>query len=236
VNKLLINIFLKNWGLKLFSLLVALLLWLVLIPEEKMFSEKTLTVPLEIHNIPSDMELVKKPPATVDVKIRAPNRLINDISATNVHAVLNLQNARLEQEEYPLHKNMISIPQGAEVKDIYPSQVNLKLERTKEVLLDVIPTLSGNPREGFMLSKIEVIPSQILVKGPESKVKENYKVRTSPIDISSLTQPIELEADLIPPTPDLKFVSLTTKVKVKILIQEKEKEQEKPKEIRKPKK
>ena len=36
----------KNWGLKLFSLLLALVLWITLIPPEKMFSEKNLTISL----------------------------------------------------------------------------------------------------------------------------------------------------------------------------------------------
>ena len=91
------NLFLKNWGLKLFSLLLALVLWLTLIPGEKIFPEKTLTVPLELYNIPSEMELVEKPPSTVDLKIRAPQRIINQITSATVHVVLNLEKARVDQ-------------------------------------------------------------------------------------------------------------------------------------------
>lgn len=221
------NLFLKNWGLKLFSLLLALVLWLTLIPEEKIFSEKTLTVPLELHNIPSAMELVERPLPTVDVKIRAPQRIINQFNSMTVHAALNLEKARVDQTQYPLNKNMISIPSGGEVIDIYPSQVNLRLERSKEVMLEVEPVITGQLSEGLKMEKIEVIPSQVLIKGPESRVKENFKVRTSPIDISSLTQSTELEADLILPSPDLKLVSSQTKVKVRIhLLKEGEEQKE----------
>lgn len=221
------NLFLKNWGLKLFSLLLALVLWLTLIPEEKIFSEKTLTVPLELHNIPSAMELVERPLPTVDVKIRAPQRIINQFNSMTVHAALNLEKARVDQTQYPLNKNMISIPSGGEVIDIYPSQVNLRLERSKEVMLEVEPVITGQLSEGLKMEKIEVIPSQVLIKGPESKVKENFKVRTSPIDISSLTQSTELEADLILPSPDLNLVSSQTKVKVRIhLLKEGEEQKE----------
>lgn len=225
------NLFLKNWGLKLFSLLLALVLWLTLIPPEKIYSEKTLTVPLELYNISSEMELVEKPPATVDVKIRAPNRLINQVTPANVHAVLNLDKARIDQREYPLNKNMISIPEGAEVKDIHPSQVNLRLEKTKEIMLEVVPNIIGKLGEGLKIKKIEALPAKVLVKGPESKVRDKYKVRTNPLDISSLTESTELEADLILPNPDLKLASSQTKVKVRIIIQE-----EKPEEKSKKKK
>jgi len=223
------NLFLKNWGIKLFSLLLALVLWLTLIPPEKISSEKSLTIPLELHNIPPEMELVEKPPATIDVKIRASKSLINEITSANVHAVLNLEKASLDQEDYPLNKSMISIPSGAEVRDIYPSQVSLKLERTREILLDVEVNIIGELKEGLKLENVGVFPPQVLIKGPESKVKDNYKVRTSPIDISALTESTEFDADLILPNPELRLASSQTKVKVSILIQEENPEEKKGK-------
>lgn len=223
------NLFLKNWGIKLFSLLLALVLWLTLIPPEKISSEKSLTIPLELHNIPPEMELVEKPPATIDVKIRASKSLINEITSANVHAVLNLEKASLDQEDYPLNKSMISIPSGAEVRDIHPSQVSLKLERTREILLDVEANIIGELKEGLKIVNVGVFPPQVIIKGPESKVKDDYIVRTSPIDISTLTESTELDADLILPNPDLRLASSQTKVKVRILIQEENPEEKKGK-------
>lgn len=227
------RLFTRNRGLKLFSFLLALLLWFTLIPEEKMSSEKTLTIQLELHNVPSGMELVEKPPSTIDVKIKAPNRLISQITPANVHAVLNLEKARIDQREYPLNNSMISIPQGAEVIRL-PSHVNLRFERTREIMLDVEPNIIGKLKEGLKLEKARAFPSQVLIKGPESKIREDYKVRTSPIDISLLTETIELEADLILPDPDLRLASSQTKVKVRILIQG-EPAEEKKEEVKKEK-
>ena len=232
MKRLLINIFIKNWGLKLFAFFVALVLWLALIPEEKIFSEKNLTVPLVLYNTPPQMELVKKPPSTIDVKIRAPKSLIEQITPANVYAALNLENARLDQKEYPLNKSMISIPPGAEVKEIYPSQVNLALERTQEIMLDVEPNITGKLKEGFKMEAVRVSPPQVLIRGPESKIKAGSKVRTSPIDISGLSQSAEFEAVLILPKPDVRLASSISTVKVAILIRKEnpeEKEAEKKK-------
>lgn len=222
------NIFLKNWELKLFSFLLAVVIWFALSPEEKVSSEKILTIPLELHNVPPDLEVVEKPTSTVDVKIRAPQRLINDLSSANVHAVLDLRNARIEDREYPLNKNMISIPGGTEVKDIYPSQVNLTLEKIKEIMLEVEPNITGKLGDGLQLVRVEAIPSEVPVKGPESKIQNTYKVKTSPIDISSLTESAEIEADFILPNPDLKLATFQTKVIIRVVIQaEKIKEEKK---------
>lgn len=220
MKRFLKRLFLKNWGLKLFSFLLALILWLTLITPEKVFSDKWLTISLELHNIPPEMELMEKPPASVDVKIRASKSLIDDITSANVHAVLNLEKASLDQEDYPLRNSMISIPSGAEVREIRQSQVSLKLERTREILLDVEANIIGELKKGLKVENVRVFPPQVLIKGPESKVKDNYKVRTSPIDISALTKTTELEVDLILPNPDLRLASAQTKVRVRILIQE----------------
>jgi len=218
--KIIRNLFLRNWELKLLSLLIAFFVWLSLIPEEKTFSEKTLNIPLETHNIPADMELVEKPDPTVDVTIRAPNRMIDEISAANVFAKLNLSRASILQQEYPLNETMISIPTGAEVVRISPAMVRLKLERTREVSLDIVPNIIGQAKEGYGIAKIEVSPPRVLVKGPESKFGQKDRVSTSPVDISELTSSTEVEADLILPKPELRLTSPRAKVRIRIFMEE----------------
>jgi YbbR domain-containing protein len=218
--KIIRNLLVRNWELKLLSLLLAFILWLSLIPEEKTFSEKTLTIPLETHNIPADIELVEKPDPTVDVTVRAPNRMINEISAANVFAKLNLSTASVFQQEYPLNETMISIPTGAEVIRISPTKVKLKLERTQVAMLDIVPTIIGQAKEGYGISKIEITPPRVLVKGPESKIREKDKVSTSPINISELTASTEVEADLILPKPELRLASPRARVRVRVFLEE----------------
>jgi len=227
MRKLVRNIFIRNWGLKLFSLILAIFLWLTLIPEEKMFQEKSFTVSLEPYNIPAEVELVEKPPDKIDVTIRASKSRIDQITSANVVAKLDLKNASVIQEEYPLNETMISLPPGAEVTKVSPNKVNLRLENTREVRLDVEPNIIGELGEGLKLEKIEVTPPKVNVKGAESKIKDKDKVRTSPIDISSLTESAEIEADLILPNPDLRLTNSQSKVRVNIIIQKEETKEEK---------
>ncbi len=220
MTRFLRNLFFRNWALKIFSFVLAFVLWLTLIPEEKVYSEKTLAVSLETSNIPRDLELVEKPSATVDVSVRAPLRLLSQISPANVTARLNLERGNIYQEEYPLNNSMVSVPPGAEVVRISPNKVKIKFERTKETMMDVVPNLIGKLQEGYRIEKIDVNPSRVLVKGPESQIKTKDKVRTSPVDISNLTQTAELEADLILPKPDLRLAPSSTTVKITIVIEQ----------------
>lgn len=208
----------NNLGIKLLSLGMALVLWFALIPEEKTYQERTLTVPLEIHNPPYDLIMVENPPQYVDVTIRATQRLMTQISSLNVHAVLDLRQATVAQTSYTLGRNMVSLPQGAEVREISPSQVNLKLEKSREILAQVEARFIGNTPEGYSLEQFEVQPPEVLIRGPESKIKENLKVVTEPIDISTLTQTIEIEKNLILPDPSLRLSYPETTVLVRLRI------------------
>lgn len=210
--------FTQNLGIKLLSLFLALILWFALIPEEKTYQERTLTVPLEIHNPPYDLIMVESPPQYVDVTIRATQRLMTQISSLNVHAVLDLRQATVAQTSYSLDRNMVSLLEGAEVREIHPSQVNLRLELSREILAQVEARFIGNPPEGYTMEQFEVIPSEVLIRGPESKIKDNIKVQTEPIDISTLTQTIEIEKNLILPNPNLRLSYPETTVLVRLRI------------------
>jgi YbbR domain-containing protein len=228
MKRFLKDLFLKNRWLKLVSFLLALILWLTFIPEEKIFTEKTLTVPLEIHNIPSQMEIVEKPPSTVDVKIRSTRRLIGHITPANVSVILDLQHVSVNQVNFPLSMDMIYVPEGAEAKEVSPSQINLKLETIKEIPLEVIVDFTGEIPEGYKMTQYEVIPLEILVKGPESKIKEKFKLKTLPIDRSSLTESQDIQVGLILPSQDLNWASSQTQVIVRIQIQKKEEDKSGP--------
>jgi YbbR domain-containing protein len=212
------NLIVRNWALKLLSLVLAFLLWLTLIPEEKIFSEKTLVVPLETRNLPPDFEIVEKPLTVIDVTIRAPNRLLNQITPASLQAVLNLEKATISQEDYPLNPDMIAAPSDAKVVLVMPNKVHLKLDRSKEVLMEVSPVTIGKVKDGLTIDKIELIPSKVSVRGPESKIKPKDRVRTSPINITDLAQTAEFEADLILPNPGLRFTTAQTKAKVKVIL------------------
>jgi len=222
------DLFVRNWGLKLSSFILALIIWFTMIPEEKTFSEKTLTVPLEIHNIPADMEMMEKPQSTVDVQVRAPNRMINEITAMTVQAVLDLRNASVTQTEYPLNRNMISIPFGTELKQWTPSVVHLRMEKTEAVMLDVEPNITGELGDGLKLIRVEIDPPQVLIRGPESQIKSSYKVKTTPIDVSGFSESLEFKAQLILPNPALKLASSQATVTVRMLIQSESSEEAPP--------
>jgi len=218
MNRNPVTLITRNWPLKLTALLLSFVLWMTLIPEEKINSDKTLMVALEMRSLPADFEVVEKPQATVEVTLRANNRVLNQLSAANVRCLLSLEKATINQEDYPLNPDMIAAPAEAKVVRVMPNKVRLKIERSKEVSMEITPEIIGKPKPGFKVARTELIPSKAFVRGPESKIKPKDKIRTSPIDITGLAQTADFEADLILPKPELRLTTAQTKVKVRVVI------------------
>jgi YbbR domain-containing protein len=211
--------FTNNWELKLASLLLAMIVWVAVIGEEKNESEKTLTVNLEVHNRPEQMLLVERPPATVDVIIRASRRLLPQITAMNVHVALDLSSATVAQTRYALNLNMVSVPPNAEVKEISPSLVTLRLENRREITIPVEAESHGELPEGVRLVSINCIPPEIEIYGPESKISDRLKAKTSLVDLSQITDSITIPVNPILPDPELRLVDSQQKIQVRLVVE-----------------
>jgi YbbR domain-containing protein len=209
----------RNWSLKLVSIVLALVLWLILVPADKVLSERTVTVPLEMRDIPDRMEIVEKSVSSVDVTVRAPNRIIDQITPSTLAARLDLEKATVYQLEYPLNKSIISLPLGVDIIDVRPNKVQIKLEWTKEATLDVHPSVRGRVAPGFRIAKIEVDPTDVIVRGPESRVRIKDAVTTAPVEVTDLDRTEAFDVDLILPRPELRLVSARTTAHVTVTVE-----------------
>jgi YbbR domain-containing protein len=212
------DLFTRNWALKMLSFVFAVVLWLTVVPEEKIYGERTLSVPLETRNIPASMELVEKSISTVDITVRATNRLLGQLTAADIEAVLDLKKASVAQEDYALDPAGIIVPPNAKAVRVFPSKVHIKLEKANEVEMDVLPSITGKVPDGFVIQAVETVPAKAKLRGPESKFRPKDKLRTSTVDVTGMKATAQFDADLIPPRPDLRILNGPSRVKVRIVI------------------
>ncbi|MBC7349307.1 MAG: YbbR-like domain-containing protein [Candidatus Aminicenantes bacterium] len=215
------DLLVRNWQLKVLALLLALVLWIILIPEEKTFAEKNLSLNLELVNIPPEVEILEPPDTTLNLKVRARKRIINELRPEDFSARLDLSRASIYQQEYLIDTSMIKTPSDVEIVNFSPAYVHIKLERTKKMEMEVVPTIIGRLPEGYRLEKVEVTPTRVMVAGPESKIRARDKVITSPIDASTLTASVVLEVDLILPRPELRLLTPYPRARVNLVIEKK---------------
>ena len=179
----------RHIGLKLLSVGLAVLLWMIVSGEETV--ERGLRIPLELQQIPPDLELGGEVPTTVDVRVRGGSGALSRVSAGDVVAVLDLRSARSGRRLFPLTPEQVRVPFGVEVVQVLPSAVAFAFEATASRLVPVVPAVDGRPAPGYMVGEMTAEPSTVEVVGPESAVKRASEAMTEPVSVAGAREKVK---------------------------------------------
>jgi YbbR domain-containing protein len=169
---------LDNLALKLASLALAVLLWFVI--GEKT-SERGLSVPVELQNVPRELELVGEPTNVVDVRVRAAPSVIQRLTPGDVSAQIDLSGVREGEHIVHLTSDDIRVPFGVRVVKITPSIITMGFERTLVKTVPIRPRVLGRPAPGFEVAEVLAEPAEVRVAGPKSRVQEMESAYTEPV-------------------------------------------------------
>lgn len=191
----------RNGTLKVFSLAFACGLWLLVNAGER-DTEKTLVVPVELGNLPSQLVVIGGRVDSVDLRVKGPRTLLGRFHPRKI--TLNLSGVRPGPASFRVSSDLLSLPRGVKIQRISPSQVNLEVAAIIRRKIPVRPDVMGTPPHGYLVKEVEVVPNAVEVVGPAPQIEKIDAVMTVPVDVSrfiqSQTQDLPLrglEGDLI---------------------------------------
>jgi YbbR domain-containing protein len=196
----------RHFWLKVLSVLVAVLLWMVVSGEE--IVERGLRVPLELQQVSANIELLGDVPTTVDVRVRGASGTLSRVGTGDVVAVLDLRTARTGRRLFPLGPDQVRVPFGVEVVQVTPSAVAMVFELSATRQVPVVPAVDGRPAPGFVVGPLAADPQSVEVIGPESAVKRVTEVLTEPVSVSGASAAVKdtVSLGLLDPSLRLKTV------------------------------
>ena len=174
-------VFGNSW-LKLLSLGLALMLWMIVSGEETV--ERGLRVPLELTQVPAGLELLGDVPATVDVRVRGASGALSRVAAGDVVAVLDLHTAQSGRRLFPLTPDQVRVPFGVEIVQVLPSAVTMAFEPSASREVPITPAVDGRPAPGYVIGPLSAEPRVVEVIGPDSAVKRATEVVTEPVSVA----------------------------------------------------
>lgn len=193
-----------NLGLKAASLVLAGLLWFAIAAEKT--SEMGISIPVELQNVPKDLELTGEMVNAIEVRLRASPGVIQRLGPGEVSARLDLAGASEGERIIQLTGDAIRVPYGIQVVKTNPSMITLSFERTLEKPLPVRPRLMGRPAKGFEVAELMSEPAEVRIAGPRSRVQKVASAFTEPISVegaqASVTDSVGLGID----DPGLRFL------------------------------
>jgi len=180
--------FRHHLGLKFVSIALAALLWVAVAGEQTV--ERSLRIPLEFTNLPSQLEMVGEPPTVVDVRVRGSSGALNRIAVGELVAVLDLRSARSGQRLFHLDGDDVRTPFGVDVVQVNPSTVSMAFEPSGSKTVPVVPTVEGEPADGFVIGTVTAEPPTVEVLGPMSVLSRMTQAITEPVTVTGASAPV----------------------------------------------
>jgi len=180
--------FRHHLGLKVVSIGLAALLWIAVSGEQTV--ERSLRIPLEFTNLPAQLEVVGDSPTVVDVRVRGSSGALNRIAAGELVAVLDLRSARSGQRLFHLDGDDVRTPFGVEVVQVNPSTVSMTFEPSGSKVVPVVPSVEGEPADGFVVGTVTAEPSTVDVLGPVSVLSTLTQAITEPVTVTGASAPV----------------------------------------------
>jgi len=179
-QKLLRRIFVEDWSLKLLSLAIAIVLWMLVTGQNQ---PVTAHVNVQLNFIrPQALEISNDPPRTVDVMLTGSRSKLDDLTSLDLVATVDISDQRAGERVLRLaDKAQITLPQGIKVDGFQPSAIPIRLEEIVDRQVVIEPKLEGKPDDGFEVYSVYATKSSIAVRGPASRVNALQKVATESV-------------------------------------------------------
>ena len=198
----------KNLALKILSVLLAVILWAVVSRGRgAQDMEASVGIPVELHNLSPDMEVVTGPVERVDVRLKGPRSIVSKISTLGITIPLDLSGTTEGDTTFELFSSDVTVPPEVSVTRISPSTINLKLERIIRRRVAVEPVVSGKPPEGFHAGQPSVEPKSVEVRGPRSVISEVVSLKTAAVVLDGATDTVRRDVNIILPDGRMNLVN-----------------------------
>lgn len=95
--------------------------------------------------------------------------------------------------------DVVGLPPTVSAVEIRPATLSFVLDAIDDRRVPALPVLTGAPREGWTVQKVDVEPAMIDVRGPRTALVGLSGIETGPIDLAELNHDRRIEIPLAPP-------------------------------------
>ncbi|MCS6954301.1 MAG: CdaR family protein [Bryobacterales bacterium] len=207
----------ENFGWKLLSVGVALLLWFALVRDPRLVT--SISAPVQFRNIPPDLEMSSPPPAAVHLEVEGSAAQLRPDHLAVAAVVLDLQSVYQPGERtFTIDAASVALPAGVRLVRAVPAQIRLRFERRLSREVPVQVRFAGPPQRGYRVAHQEVRPGVVRVVGPESHVRRVEYAETDPVDLSAVVGEEEFHVQAFVPDPQVRFASPAS-VTVRVVVE-----------------
>ncbi len=174
----------RHWLLKVLSLIIGASLWYFVVGEDRV--DMTVTIPLELRNLPSNLVIANQYKKEIEVAISGSRRMIQEMRQQNISLPVDLGKAEPGALVIKNEAESIPLPRGLTVQRVQPANITLLVDKLVQKDFTIIPVTKGKPAAGFILESLTLNPAHITVTGPQTVLDKENAVATAVIDLEGI--------------------------------------------------
>ena len=189
----------NNWGLKILSFLLAVMLWLIVVNIDDPVTTQTFNnIPVVVTNAEvlaatNQTYQIEDGTQNVSVTVRAKRSVLNKIKADNIKATADMKELTL-QTQIPISVEITGV--SYESVEVSPRNLQVKLEDEETKKFPIVPKTTGTVRDGYTLGEIQAVPEMVSIRGPKSVIDSISKVEAS-VSVSGLSEDVVTKSELV---------------------------------------
>ncbi|MDY0351121.1 MAG: CdaR family protein [Desulfobulbaceae bacterium] len=183
-----------NWMLKVVSLCLAVMLWYFVVGEDQV--DINMQVPIEIINLPKDLIISNQYKSEIEVSIRGPRSMIQDIRNRNITRPVDLSTAKPGTIVIRNDEQSVPFPKGVTVQRLQPTNITLQLDQLVQKKFPIKAVTEGKPAKGYELQQIQLDPDHLVISGPKTVLEKGYEISTYVIDLDGLNHTTTMQVNL----------------------------------------
>jgi len=184
----------KEWLLRAVSLCLGVFLWFFVVGEDQV--DLTLQVDLEVVNLPSSLVIANQFKKQLEVTIRGPRSLIQELRSRHITRPVDLSGAGPGTVVVQNDADSIPLPRGITVLQVQPTNITLQLDELVQRTLPIVAVFQGQVAPGYQLARTTLIPDQIKVSGPKAILESAKVIETRPILLDGLDKSATIQTKL----------------------------------------
>ncbi len=217
----------KHTSLKIFSLLIAVVLWLY-VQSESNTVVRSFIAPVELKGIPEGMIVTSPSSPAAEVTVRGPSFIVNKIPSSPPIFTMTAPTGLTKSYTATLSGANLDLLPRVSVVSIEPGEIKFELERIVSKNLTVrVPKLGSLPTD-LSLTEIKLSPESIAALGPESQLANRSFIETEPIDLATISQSQDRNLVLRSPGAKVRLEKEEVTAKISVALVKKERTFETP--------
>lgn len=180
----------NNSKSKVLSVVFAIIFWLFVMDQENPEMSKWIeNVPVELKNeqmlLDDGLIVMDKTEKLIKVEIRGRRSDVLDVKADDIRITANLIGYGKGNNSVALDKAILR--ENIVISDVSQQEVKLFIDQIIEVAKPVDIGIVGKIKSGFIKDRMDILPGEVIVKGPETHVNAVASIKGE-LDVTELVE------------------------------------------------